>query len=189
MGARGDGGADLAGHLSASSPTTPGSASSSACRKPMELAILQELAAWREREAQSRDVPRGRVIKDDAIYEIAQQQPTTPAALAQLRTVPQGLRALARGRGDPRRGEEGVSRCPRTRCRRLPKHRPTAQRQRRRRRSPQGPPQDDQREPWRRRQGDRHGRRSRGDRRRRSMPTSPPSTAGGASCSAKPPSS
>ena len=31
-----------------------------------------------EREAQNRDVPRGRVIKDEAIYEIAQQQPTTP---------------------------------------------------------------------------------------------------------------
>ncbi len=60
-------------------------------RKPAELAILQELAAWREREAQSRDVPRGRIVKDDAIYEIALQQPTTQAALAQLRTVPKGF--------------------------------------------------------------------------------------------------
>jgi ribonuclease D len=60
-------------------------------RKPVELAILQELAAWREREAQARDVPRGRVVKDDAIYEIAQQQPTTATALSQLRTVPRGF--------------------------------------------------------------------------------------------------
>ena len=60
-------------------------------RKPIELAILQEVAAWREREAQARDVPRGRVLKDDAIYEIAQQQPTTAAALAQLRTIPRGF--------------------------------------------------------------------------------------------------
>jgi ribonuclease D len=60
-------------------------------RKPIELAIMQELAAWREREAQARDVPRGRVLKDDAIYEIAQQQPTSAAALSQLRTVPKGF--------------------------------------------------------------------------------------------------
>ncbi|WP_421726755.1 ribonuclease D [Bauldia sp.] len=60
-------------------------------RKPIELAALKELAAWREQEAQARDVPRNRVIKDDAIYEIAQQQPTTPAALGQLRTIPKGF--------------------------------------------------------------------------------------------------
>jgi ribonuclease D len=60
-------------------------------KKPVELAILKELAAWRESEAQARDVPRSRVIKDDAIYEIAQQQPTTTTALGQLRTVPKGF--------------------------------------------------------------------------------------------------
>lgn len=60
-------------------------------RKPVELAILKEVAAWRESEAQARDVPRARVIKDDAIYEIATQQPTTPPALGQLRTVPRGF--------------------------------------------------------------------------------------------------
>ncbi len=60
-------------------------------RKPIELAILQEVAAWREREAQSRDVPRSRVIKDDAIYEIASQQPANAAALGQLRTIPRGF--------------------------------------------------------------------------------------------------
>jgi ribonuclease D len=60
-------------------------------RKPIELAILQEVAAWREREAQARDVPRSRVIKDDAIYEIASQQPTSPKALGHLRTIPRGF--------------------------------------------------------------------------------------------------
>ena len=60
-------------------------------RKPTELAVLQALAAWREREAQARDVPRGRIIKDDAIYEIAAQLPTTAAALGQLRTTPRGF--------------------------------------------------------------------------------------------------
>ena len=60
-------------------------------RKPTELAIVRELAAWREREARSRDVPRNRVIKDDAIYEIAQQQPRTDEALGRLRSVPKGF--------------------------------------------------------------------------------------------------
>jgi len=59
-------------------------------RKPQELAVLQAVAAWREREARERDVPRGRVLKDDAIYEVAQQQPRDATALARLRTTPKG---------------------------------------------------------------------------------------------------
>jgi len=59
-------------------------------RKPQELAIVQAVAAWREREARERDVPRGRVLKDDAIYEVAQQAPRDAAALAKLRTTPKG---------------------------------------------------------------------------------------------------
>src|SRR5262245_28376489 len=59
-------------------------------RKPQELAIVQAVAAWREREARERDVPRGRVLKDDAIYEIAQQAPRDAAALGKLRTTPKG---------------------------------------------------------------------------------------------------
>ncbi|MDO6963740.1 ribonuclease D [Rhizobium alvei] len=59
-------------------------------RKPIELAVLQRLAAWREREARSRDVPRGRVLKDDAMFEIAQQQPKDTEALGRLRTIPKG---------------------------------------------------------------------------------------------------
>ena len=59
-------------------------------RKPQELAVVQAVAAWREREARERNVPRGRVLKDDAIYEIAQQQPRDAAALARLRTTPKG---------------------------------------------------------------------------------------------------
>lgn len=59
-------------------------------RKPIELMILQQVAAWREREARERNVPRSRVIKDDTIYEIAQQQPKDQAALGRLRTVPNG---------------------------------------------------------------------------------------------------
>ena len=59
-------------------------------RKPRELAIMKSVAAWREREARERDVPRRRVLKDDAIYEIAQQQPTDTAALGKLRSIARG---------------------------------------------------------------------------------------------------
>lgn len=59
-------------------------------RKPTELAILKFVAAWREREARSRNVPRSRVLKDDAIFEIAQQQPKEAEALSRLRTIPKG---------------------------------------------------------------------------------------------------
>ncbi|PSJ65892.1 ribonuclease D [Kumtagia ephedrae] len=59
-------------------------------RKPQELAVLQAVAAWREREARDKNVPRGRVIKDDAIYEVAQQQPRDAAGLSRLRTIPKG---------------------------------------------------------------------------------------------------
>ncbi|MFD1694479.1 ribonuclease D [Roseibium aestuarii] len=60
-------------------------------RKPIELAVMMEVAAWREREAQGRNVPRSRVLKDDAIYEIAAQQPADPESLARLRTIPKGF--------------------------------------------------------------------------------------------------
>src|SRR5712675_2915021 len=45
-------------------------------RKPKELAVLMEVAGWREREAQLRDVPRGRVLKDEVIGDLAVQAPT-----------------------------------------------------------------------------------------------------------------
>jgi ribonuclease D len=60
-------------------------------RKPKELAVLMEVAAWREQEAQSRDVPRGRVLKDDAIGDIATHAPTTIERLAGLRSLPKGF--------------------------------------------------------------------------------------------------
>jgi ribonuclease D len=60
-------------------------------RRPRELAVLMEIAAWREREAQSRDLPRQRVLKDDAIAEIVQQQPKSADELARLRSLPKGF--------------------------------------------------------------------------------------------------
>lgn len=60
-------------------------------RKPKELAILMEVAAWREQEAQTRDVPRSRVLKDDAIGDIATHAPTSLERLANLRSLPKGF--------------------------------------------------------------------------------------------------
>lgn len=60
-------------------------------RKPREIAALMELAAWREREAQTRDVPRQRVLKDDALMDIVQRAPRSVEALAELRSVPNGF--------------------------------------------------------------------------------------------------
>lgn len=67
-------------------------------RKPRQLAVLQALAAWREREAQERNVPRGRVLKDDTIYELALQQPRDAEALGRLRSIPRGYERSAAGR-------------------------------------------------------------------------------------------
>jgi ribonuclease D len=50
-----------------------------------------EVAAWREQEAQTRDVPRSRVLKDDAIGDIATHAPTSLERLANLRSLPKGF--------------------------------------------------------------------------------------------------
>jgi ribonuclease D len=60
-------------------------------RKPREIAPLMELAAWREREAQSRNVPRSRVLKDDLLVEIAQKQPRSVEQLGEMRALPNGF--------------------------------------------------------------------------------------------------
>ncbi len=60
-------------------------------RKPRDLAVLIEVAAWREREAQTRDVPRSRVLKDDVVGDIATQAPTTLDRLGNLRSLPRGF--------------------------------------------------------------------------------------------------
>jgi len=59
-------------------------------RKKIQQAILMEVASWRESEAQNRDVPRNRIIKDDAIGELAMQAPKDQNTLSRLRAVPKG---------------------------------------------------------------------------------------------------
>ena len=55
------------------------------------LAVYRAVAAWRERTAQLRDQPRGRILKDEAIDELATQAPTDAEALDRLRSVPKGF--------------------------------------------------------------------------------------------------
>jgi ribonuclease D len=63
--------------------------------KPRFLAILKEISAWREREAQRKDLPRSRILRDEALLEIASHAPTTVDDLARTR----GLgRSVAEGR-------------------------------------------------------------------------------------------
>ncbi|WP_460452054.1 ribonuclease D [Alsobacter sp. SYSU BS001988] len=83
-------------------------------RKAKELAILVELAAWREREAQSRDVPRSRVLKDDALIDVATSAPRTPEALGHLRSIPSGFERSRSGAEIVAAVERGLERDPRT---------------------------------------------------------------------------
>ncbi len=55
------------------------------------LAVYKAVAAWRERTAQTRDQPRGRILKDEAIDELATQAPTDANQLDRLRSVPKGF--------------------------------------------------------------------------------------------------
>ena len=58
---------------------------------PKYLAAFTATATWRERAAQERDQPRGRILKDEAIDEIATQAPTDVEGFNRLRSVPKGF--------------------------------------------------------------------------------------------------
>ena len=62
------------------------------------LALLACIAAWREREAQARDQPRSRILKDEALLEIAAHPPETAQALEHIRTIPKGFAASRMGK-------------------------------------------------------------------------------------------
>lgn len=68
-------------------------------RKPRELAVMQHVAQWREETARANDVPRGRVIRDDAIYDICSRQPTTMQKLSELRGLSRGFDKNRYGEG------------------------------------------------------------------------------------------
>src|SRR5579884_3381907 len=83
-------------------------------RKPKELAVLIEIAAWREREAQTRDVPRSRVLKDDVLADIAVQAPTTIERLGHLRSLPKGFERSRWGADIIDAVKRGLARDPKT---------------------------------------------------------------------------
>ena len=83
-------------------------------RKPKELAVLIEVAAWREREAKARDIPRQRVLKDDLVADIAVQAPTSIERLASLRSMPKGFERSKWGLEIPEIVKQGLARDPKT---------------------------------------------------------------------------
>ncbi|MBI3678297.1 MAG: ribonuclease D [Proteobacteria bacterium] len=62
------------------------------------LAMLATIAAWREREAQTRDVPRNRVLKDEALLEIAAHPPENAENLERIRAIPRGFASSRAGK-------------------------------------------------------------------------------------------
>ena len=83
-------------------------------RKPKELGVLIEVAAWREREAQARDVPRSRVLKDDVMADIAVQAPNTIEKLGHLRSMPKGFERSRWGDAIVEAVIRGIERDPKT---------------------------------------------------------------------------
>jgi ribonuclease D len=83
-------------------------------KTPKSLAVLMELAAWREREAQSQDVPRARILKDEALYDIVSQAPRTAEDLGSLRTLHNGFARSTRGRAVLEAVTKGLERDPKT---------------------------------------------------------------------------
>ncbi|MDB5690083.1 MAG: ribonuclease [Sphingomonas bacterium] len=59
-------------------------------RKPEVLGRLKALAAWREREAQGKNLPRGRIVKDETLADVAGHPPRTQADLAKVRGLSAG---------------------------------------------------------------------------------------------------
>jgi ribonuclease D len=62
------------------------------------VGLIASLAAWREREAQARDVPRNRIVKDEALLEIASHPPATQEALGEIRALPNGYASSRQGK-------------------------------------------------------------------------------------------
>lgn len=78
------------------------------------LAVLMELAAWRERLAQAQNVPRGRILRDEALYDLSNQMPSSTEQLGELRTLSEGFARSARARDIVEAVKRGLERDPKT---------------------------------------------------------------------------
>lgn len=83
-------------------------------RSRKALAALVELAAWRERVAQSQNVPRARVLRDEALYDIANHVPTEVGKLGELRTLSDGFARSSRAKEIVDAVRRGLERDPKT---------------------------------------------------------------------------
>lgn len=61
-------------------------------RNPAVLGRLKALAGWRETEARSKNLPRGRIVKDDTLNELAAHPPKTQEDLGKVRGLSSGWR-------------------------------------------------------------------------------------------------
>ncbi|CFX62238.1 Ribonuclease D [Candidatus Filomicrobium marinum] len=83
-------------------------------RNRKALGVLMELAAWRETAAQNQDVPRQRIMRDDALYDIANQSPTSVEQLSGLRSLSDGFARSARAKEIVAAVRRGLDRDPST---------------------------------------------------------------------------
>lgn len=79
-----------------------------------QFGVLISIAAWREREAQTRNVPRGRILKDEAVAEIAIQMPQKPESINELRLVSKGTANSSMGAAILKAVAHGLARDPKT---------------------------------------------------------------------------
>ena len=77
--------------------------------RPRALAVLRELAAWREKRASKTNVPRGRVVRDEALVEIASSTPRSKKELARIRGLGAGAANGTLGDAILRAVEDGLA--------------------------------------------------------------------------------
>ncbi len=77
--------------------------------RPKEMGVVVKLAEWRESEAQAKDTPRSRILKDESIFELARLQPKDAKSLARARSIPAGYERSRAGAAILDAVKEGVS--------------------------------------------------------------------------------
>ena len=76
--------------------------------RPGDLGPLVKLAEWREREAQSRDIPRSRILKDESLFELARMRPKSAKELSRARSIAKGYENSSAGSAILKTIGEGV---------------------------------------------------------------------------------